>query len=91
MSQLALALEADISPRHLSFIETGRSKPSREMIHLLAEVMDVPLRERNHLLLAAGYAPTFREAHFDLTADELGRCARRSMRYSVSRNRSLQS
>lgn len=71
MSQLALAIEADISPRHLCFIETGRSQPSREMIQLLAEAMDVPLRERNALLLAAGYAPTFRETDVDLTTDDL--------------------
>lgn len=71
MSQLALAIEADISSRHLCFIETGRAQPSRDMIHLLAEVMDVPLRERNALLLAAGYAPTFREADIDLTTDNL--------------------
>lgn len=71
MSQLALAIEADISPRHLCFIETGRARPSRGMIHLLSEVMDVPLRERNALLLAAGFAPTFREADIDLSTDDL--------------------
>ncbi len=59
MSQLDLALEAEISTRHLSFIETGRSIPSREMVLRLAEHLDVPLRERNALLLAAGYAPAF--------------------------------
>jgi len=61
LSQLDLALEADISPRHLSFLETGRSTPSREMVLRLAERLDVPFRERNTLLLAAGYAPAFRE------------------------------
>jgi transcriptional regulator with XRE-family HTH domain len=61
MSQLDLACEADISSRHLSFLETGRSQPSREMILHLAERLDVPLRERNGLLLAAGYAPVFKE------------------------------
>jgi transcriptional regulator with XRE-family HTH domain len=61
MSQLDLAIEADISTRHLSFVETGRSKPSREMVLHLAERLDVPLRERNGLLLAAGYAPAYRE------------------------------
>lgn len=71
MSQLDLALEADISPRHLCFLETGRSTPSRDMIHRLTEVLDVPLRERNSLLLAAGYAPTFREADLDLKGEEL--------------------
>jgi transcriptional regulator with XRE-family HTH domain len=61
LSQLDLASEADISQRHLSFIESGRSAPSREMVLLLAEHLDVPLRERNALLLAAGYAPVFRD------------------------------
>ncbi|HTO68650.1 MAG TPA: helix-turn-helix transcriptional regulator [Myxococcota bacterium] len=58
-SQLALACDADISTRHLSFIETGRAQPSREMVLHLAESLDVPLRERNVLLTAAGFAPTF--------------------------------
>ena len=62
MSQLALASEAEVSPRHLSFIESGRSKPSREMVLLLASVLDVPLRERNTLLQAAGFAAVFRES-----------------------------
>lgn len=61
MSQLDLACEADISSRHLSFIETGRATPSREMVLHLAERLDVPLRERNALLVAAGYAPVFPE------------------------------
>ena len=61
MSQLDLALEAGVSARHLSFLETGRSKPSREMVLHLAEELEVPLRERNRLLLAAGYAPAFDE------------------------------
>ena len=61
MSQLGLALEAGISARHLSFLETGRSTPSREMVLHLAEELEVPLRERNNLLVAAGYAPVFRE------------------------------
>jgi transcriptional regulator with XRE-family HTH domain len=60
-SQLDLALEAEVSPRHLSFVETGRSKPSRELLLHLAEHLDVPLRERNALLLAAGYAPVYGE------------------------------
>ena len=60
-SQLALGLEAEISPRHLSFIESGRTQPSRAMILRLAEVLDVPLRDRNALLLAAGFAPGFPE------------------------------
>jgi len=61
LSQLDLALEADISARHLSFLETGRAQPSREMLLHLAKELDVPLRERNVLLVAAGYAPVFRE------------------------------
>src|SRR5919201_4828286 len=69
MSQLDLALEAGVSARHLSFLETGRSNPSREMVLHLAEELDVPLRERNRLLLAAGYAPAFDER--PLVAPEL--------------------
>jgi transcriptional regulator with XRE-family HTH domain len=61
MSQLDLAGEADVSTRHLSFVESGRSVPSREMVMRLAEQLDVPLRERNTLLIAAGYAPLYRE------------------------------
>jgi transcriptional regulator with XRE-family HTH domain len=60
-SQLELALRSAISSRHLSFIETGRAQPSREMVLHLAERLDVPLRERNRLLLAAGFAPVFGE------------------------------
>ena len=61
MSQLGLALDADVSAKHLSFVETGRAQPSREMVLRLAERLDVPLRERNALLLAAGFAPLYRE------------------------------
>jgi transcriptional regulator with XRE-family HTH domain len=61
LSQLDLALEANISPRHLSFVETGRAQPSRTMILHLCEQLQVPLRERNLLLLAAGFAPIFPE------------------------------
>src|SRR5919198_6233784 len=61
MSQLDLAVEAGVSSRHLSFVETGRAQPSREMVLLLARALDVPLRERNALLVAAGYAPIYRE------------------------------
>ena len=64
-SQLDLALDAEISPRHLSFLETGRSRPSREMVLRLAEKLDVPLRERNQLLVAAGFAPLFPERPLD--------------------------
>ncbi len=59
MSQLDLAAEADISARHLSFLETGRSRPSRDMVLHLAEALRMPLRERNALLMAAGFAPVF--------------------------------
>ena len=65
MSQLDFACEADISTRHLSFLETGRAQPSRDMLLHLAERLDVPLRERNVLLVAAGYAPIFRERALD--------------------------
>jgi transcriptional regulator with XRE-family HTH domain len=61
LSQLDLALEADVSSRHVSFMETGRSSPSRTMVLRLAEVLDVPLRERNQLLLAAGLSPAYPE------------------------------
>jgi transcriptional regulator with XRE-family HTH domain len=60
-SQMALAFDAEISPKHLSFVESGRARPSREMVLRLAERLEVPLRERNTLLLAAGFAPAFKE------------------------------
>ena len=65
MSQLDLALEAEISTRHLSFVETGRAQPSREMVLHLAEQLEVPLRERNVILVAAGFAPVFPERALD--------------------------
>ena len=65
LSQLDLALEAGVSARHLSFLETGRSQPSREMVFHLAEELDVPLRDRNQLLLAAGYAPVYEQRPID--------------------------
>ena len=65
MSQLDLALEAEISQRHLSFIESGRSTPSRDMLLHLAERLGVPLRDRNSMLLSAGYAPLFAERSLD--------------------------
>jgi transcriptional regulator with XRE-family HTH domain len=61
MSQLDFATEAEISSKHLSFLETGRSQPSRDMLLHLAELLDVPLRDRNSMLIAAGFAPMFRE------------------------------
>jgi transcriptional regulator with XRE-family HTH domain len=63
-TQMDLALDAGVSTRHLSFIETGRSQPSTEMVLLLAERLGVPIRGRNELLLAAGYAPVFPERRF---------------------------
>jgi transcriptional regulator with XRE-family HTH domain len=65
MSQMELSLQAEISTRHLSFVETSRSLPSREMVLRLAEPLNVPLRERNYLLLAAGYAPVYSESVLD--------------------------
>jgi len=76
VSQLDLALDAEISTRHLSCVETGRAQPSREMVLRLAEALRVPLRERNALLLAAGYAPLYR--HTSLGAPEL-EAARRAV------------
>ena len=70
MSQLDLALGAGVSARHVSFIETGRSRPSAEMVVQLAEHLDVPLRDRNSLLLAAGYAPAYGQR--DLADPEMG-------------------
>ncbi|MFE4370260.1 helix-turn-helix domain-containing protein [Streptomyces sp. NPDC056835] len=65
VSQLELAIRADSSARHISFIETGRARPSEEMVLRLADRLDVPVRERNTLLLAAGYAPRFTETALD--------------------------
>lgn len=76
LSQLDLALEAEVSARHLSFVETGRSSPSRDMILTLAERLEVPLRDRNTLLVAGGFAPAYRERPLDDPA--LG-AARRAM------------
>lgn len=75
LSQLALSMDAEISTRHLSFVETGRSQPSREMVLHLAELLDVPLRERNALLLGAGFAPTFSERSLDDPAMQPARAA----------------
>ena len=65
LTQLDLALDADISPRHLSFVETGRSQPSREMLLHLSDELEIPLRERNALLVSAGFAPMFKERALD--------------------------
>src|SRR5260221_8288417 len=68
-SQLALALQSGVSQRHVSFLESGRARPSREMVVQLSTALDVPLRQRNAMLLAAGFAPAYRETN--LTAPEL--------------------
>lgn len=80
MSQLGLATEAGISARHLSFLETGRAQPSREMVQLLAGMLEVPLTERNALLVGAGYAPVFGERK--LAAPELAH-VRRALEYTL--------
>jgi len=74
-SQLDLACQADISTRHLSFMETGRALPSREMLLHLAEELEIPMRERNLLLVAAGYAPMFPERRLDDPALKSARTA----------------
>lgn len=68
-SQLELALRSGVSQRHISFVESGRSKPSRDMVTVLAGALDVPLRHQNTLMMAAGFAPVWRES--DLSAPEL--------------------
>ena len=68
-SQLALALQSGVSQRHVSFLESGRARPSREMVVQLTTALDVPLRQRNAMLLAAGFAPAYRESN--LAAPEL--------------------
>src|SRR3982751_574137 len=65
MSQLDLAGEAEISQRHLSFLESGRAAPSRDMVIRLSERLDIPLRQRNRLLLSAGFAPSYGESRLD--------------------------
>jgi len=82
MSQLALAAEAEVSARHLCFLETGRARPSREMVHLLARALDASLSDRNALLLAAGYAPAYAERALD--APEL-RHVRRAFDFILER------
>jgi transcriptional regulator with XRE-family HTH domain len=68
LSQLDLALEAEVSARHVSFLETGRSRPSREMLLRLADQLDIPLRDRNALLVAAGFAPVYPQRSLDDSA-----------------------
>ncbi|HKU17448.1 MAG TPA: helix-turn-helix transcriptional regulator [Steroidobacteraceae bacterium] len=69
LSQLDLALDANVSPRHLSCVETGKSQPSRDMIARLADALEMPLRERNAILVAGGFAPQYRET--ELTTPEM--------------------
>lgn len=71
LSQLALAADAETTQRHLSFMESGRSRPSRQMVSRLSEAMDLKFRTRNRLLIAAGYAPQYRETNID--AEEMAR------------------
>jgi transcriptional regulator with XRE-family HTH domain len=80
LSQLSLALDAAISARHLSFLETGRANPSRDMVLLLARVLEVPPRGRNELLLAAGYAPVYHERGLD--APEMAQ-VRRALQFTL--------
>src|SRR5262249_14545668 len=80
LSQLTVALDAEISARHLSFLETGRANPSREMVLLLARVLEVPPRGRNELLLAAGYAPVYHERGLD--APEMAQ-VRRALEFTL--------
>ena len=75
VSQLDLAVEAGVSSRHVSFIETGRAQPSREMVLMLARVLDVPLRDRNELLMSAGFAAMYRATDLDAPALEQARRA----------------
>jgi len=65
LSQLDLALDAGVSTRHLSFVETGRASPSRQLLLHLAQQLDLPIAERNRLLLAGGYAPPYLEQPYD--------------------------
>ena len=75
LSQMALALDVGVSPRHLSFVETGRSRPSAELLLSMSEHLAVPLRQRNELLLAAGYAPRYSETRLDAPGLDVVRSA----------------
>lgn len=79
LSQLELSIRAEISTRHLSFVETGRSAPSRDMVLQLTDRLDVPLRERNRLLLAAGFAPVYSETSLEHPQMEAIRAAVRQL------------
>lgn len=82
-SQLRLSVEAEVSSRHVSFLETGRSRPSREMVLRLVDTLDVPLRERNRALLAAGFAPAYGES--SLGAERMAQ-VRRAVRLLLDRH-----
>ncbi|RMF44544.1 MAG: XRE family transcriptional regulator, partial [Deltaproteobacteria bacterium] len=71
LSQLALSTESGISQRHISFLETGRSRPSRAMVLALSDALDVPLRERNVLLQSAGFAPTYPDTPLDAQGSQV--------------------
>ncbi|PHQ27092.1 transcriptional regulator [Marinobacter guineae] len=79
LSQLELAVEAELSPRHLSFIETGRSRPKRDLVLRLAETLDIPLRERNELLMAAGLPAAYFEEDYESDQLEVYRAAIREL------------
>jgi len=79
ISQMDLALDIDISPKHLSFVETGKSKPSRDLVSKIAQSLKLPFRHRNAFLIAAGYAPEFEEQPFDGQKMEIVRTALRRM------------
>jgi transcriptional regulator with XRE-family HTH domain len=83
MSQQALADEAEVSARHLSYLENGRSQPSRQMVLILASALDVPLRERNTLLGAAGYSPAYTRVGLD---EEAAQQARRALEFLLERS-----
>jgi transcriptional regulator with XRE-family HTH domain len=91
LSQLELACDADISARHVSFLETGRSQPSREMLLRLAERLAIPLRERNPLLLSAGFAPVYAERKLDDPALQQARKAMELVPPDMSRTPLLRS
>ena len=85
LSQLELSLDANVSTKHLSFVETGRSKPSRQLLVHLAQHLDLPIAERNRLLLAGGFAPPYLELPYDGEVmqplrESLDGCSRRTSR-----------
>ena len=88
MSQLHLALAANVSQRHISFLESGRAQPSRPMVLVLADAMSMPLAERNNILNAAGFAPSTGRAH--LTTPPFGMFARRLISCLISTCLTLQ-